>query len=117
MNSDVASIVILPGHWRAGSESTDVRQCRYGDLSCPGNGMNQATGPDPYCDASYVGPLCSECHEDFFKSWDSAGACREVCYRKEPSSDDWPCRHSVLSFGALFVRWCQQVSQQTNEGI
>ena len=115
MNSDVASIVILPGHWRAGSESTEVRQCRYGDLSCPGNGTNQATGPDPYCGASYVGPLCSECHEDFFKSWDSVGTCRE-CATGKSHLPTIGLVGTVFAFGALFVVGVKKCRNKQNDG-
>ena len=102
MNSDVATMAILPGHWRTSAESHDVHECRFGDLSCPGESNNQASGPDRYCAPEYVGALCSECHDDFFKSWDGAGACQACAAGKS----HWPTIGLVgttLVIGALFV--------------
>ena len=103
MNSDVTTIVLLPGHWRASAESTDVRECRFGKLSCPGDGENQKLGPDPYCALEYVGPLCSECHQDFFNSWDGAGVCQACAARKSHLPTIGLVGTVVLLFGAPFV--------------
>ena len=76
-------LVPAPGFWRAGDESTEILQCRYGELACPGDSTaNPATGPDPYCAAEYEGPLCSQCTDEYFISWDGSGECRECAAGK-----------------------------------
>ena len=77
--STIADWELAAGHWRSHDESTDVRECRFTDVSCPGpgNGANHATGPDSYCAPMYTGPLCSQCKPNFFMSWVGDGKCQE----------------------------------------
>ena len=76
--SAVADWQLAPGDWRATPESTKVQVCRFGQASCPGDvTANSATGPDPYCAPEYVGPLCSECHPEYFLSWAGDGGCHK----------------------------------------
>jgi hypothetical protein len=67
------------GFWRSGDASEDIRKCRFGPLSCPGNIPNER---DPYCAPGFVGAVCSECDsrnvdERFYMAWTS-GNC-ESC--------------------------------------
>ena len=104
MDSDVSSMVISSGHWRASPESADVRTCRFGKMSCPKDvrSENRATGPDQYCAPGYIGPLCSECHDDFFESWDGAGAC-QVCAAGKSHLPTIGLLGTVVAIGVLFV--------------
>ena len=61
------------GQWRSHVESSDVRECRFGVESCPGNTTNDH---DAYCSPQYVGPLCSECADGYFMSWVGDGTCK-----------------------------------------
>jgi len=80
--STIASWQLDSGFWRTGGTSTKVYECAYGVASCPGhgNGMNSAT--DPYCAPEYVGPLCSECADNFFIGWNGDGVCYECAAGK-----------------------------------
>ena len=69
----IRTVSLKPGYWRADEESDDIRPCRFHDVSCPG--VNQTTGPNPYCAPNYRGPLCSACAADFFSNWDGDGRC------------------------------------------
>ena len=67
-----------PGYWRASDNAAQVHECRFGVLSCPGDGANQGQlERDRYCASEYVGPLCSQCDEDHFLSWVADGKCHE----------------------------------------
>ena len=102
--SMLAGWVLNPGYWRSGGTSTEVYECAFRDMSCPGgNGTNSATGPDSYCAPEYMGPLCSECAANFFISWNGDG----VCYKCAAGKSHTPtivlvC--SVATIGALLVR-------------
>ena len=88
----ITQVMIEAGFWRADEESDDIRPCRYGVVSCPGDGKNQAsanlpstrrmtssgaTKLNPYCAPNYLGPLCSVCADGFFTSWAGDGKCYE----------------------------------------
>ena len=97
--SMVSDWELKAGHWRTDDESDDVRKCRFGATSCPGDDENQAsmnspsqqrratssgatTGPNPHCSPNHVAPLCSACAPDFFLSWTGDGKCHQ-CTTKE----------------------------------
>ena len=73
--SKISDWQLDPGYWRTSDESDDVHQCRFDEISCPGT--NLSSGPDPYCDAAYIGPLCSQCADRYFMSWEGKGVCHE----------------------------------------
>ena len=99
--STVSDWKLHAGHWRTDDESADVRKCRFGVTSCPGDGKNQAAaysssqgrrttsssapGPNPYCSPNHVGHLCSACAEDFFLGWTGDGK----CYQCQTGRSDW----------------------------
>ena len=56
-------VSLLRGFWRTGAESVDVRKCRHGHDSCPGN---VSRSDHPYCASQYEGALCAECARDFY---------------------------------------------------
>ena len=70
----LADAPLEPGYWRASSESFDVRKCRFGAASCPGD-ETVTDNDNPYCGPGYVGHLCSECGAQHFKSWAGDGEC------------------------------------------
>lgn len=86
------SVRLQAGFWRTDDDSDDIRPCRVGVISCPGDGKNQAsanlpskqrvtssgaTKRNPYCAPNYLGPLCSVCADGFFTSWAGDGECYE----------------------------------------
>lgn len=75
--STVSDWVLKPGHWRTDSRSDDVLRCRFGVISCPPNANASTTGPNPYCSADHVGPLCSACAANHFLSWTGDGKCHQ----------------------------------------
>ena len=64
--SSVEDWLLDAGYWRTGGTSTKVYECAFGDVSCPGHGNGTNSATDPYCAPEYVGPLCSECADNFF---------------------------------------------------
>ena len=90
--STVSSWKLTAGHWRADDESEDIRRCRFGVTSCPGDGQNQAFSLsrrratssmlNPYCSEHHVGPLCSACAAGFFLSWAGDGKCNQCAKGK-----------------------------------
>ena len=98
---------LLPGYWRADSASIDVRHCRFGKVSCPGNLGNGAA----YCAPSYTGPLCSECVANYFISWEGTGDCVE-CAEKKHHAPTIVLLSSILLFAGVLVAcirstWCR----------
>ena len=77
MGMFLQQVALKAGHWRTDEDSDDIRVCRFGGFSCPGDGKNQATGPNRYCALNYIGPLCSACAPTFFSSWVRDGKCNE----------------------------------------
>ena len=88
--STVSDWKLKAGNWRTDDQSDDVRKCRFGVISCPGDGKNQASknAPskrrvtsssaaelNPFCSANHVGHLCSACAPDYFLSWAGDGKC------------------------------------------
>ena len=69
--SDNGTSVPAPGFWRAGDEMTKVLECRFGSSSCPGDGLNQATGREQFCAPQYAGPLCAVCASEHFLTQDN----------------------------------------------
>ena len=100
------------GTWRTDDDSYDVLKCRFGVISCPGDGKNQAsmyspsqrrttssnatTGLNPYCSPNHVGHLCSACAPDFFLSWAGDGECHQCATGKS----HWP---TIGLLGGVFV--------------
>ena len=70
-------VALKIGYWRTDEDSDDIHVCRFGGFSCPGDGKNQAAGPNRYCALNYLGPLCSACAPTFFASWARDGKCYE----------------------------------------
>ena len=68
------------GFWRIHDDSSDVYVCAHGKVSCPGPEVDNAVCMDdqndadkPHCACGYVGPLCSECADEYFATWGSKG--------------------------------------------
>ena len=59
--STAADWRLAPGNWRSGDTSIDIHECRFGELSCPGDVTDGG-----YCAEGYVGPLCAVCARDHF---------------------------------------------------
>ena len=122
-NGDVCTVtdadgrsVPAPGFWRAGDESTEILQCRYGDLACPGDSTaNPATGPDPYCAAEYEGPLCSQCTEEYFASWEGGGACQK-CAAGKSHTPTIGLGAGVFGFVGLLLACASKFCQKRDTG-
>ena len=74
------TLPIKAGHWRSGTASSEVRECKYGSIACPGSinasRCDKQKGDDPvvsdesnYCACGYVGPMCSTCAPAHFLTW------------------------------------------------
>ena len=79
-DSAVAGWKLLAGNWRSNENSRDVRACRLGVTSCPGDNdpmvcPNQTT--EPYCACEYTGPLCAGCARNHFPGF--RGVSCEAC--------------------------------------
>ena len=78
--SVVSNWTLHPGYWRLDSSSADVRLCRFGERSCPGDeggdDFTVCSSPtdDQYCGCGYAGPLCATCAPKFFQGW-AGGSC------------------------------------------
>ena len=97
----IRTVPLIPGYWRADASSTDIRRCRFHDVSCPGEDKHQATGPNPYCAPGYRGPLCSACAANFFSSWAGDGK----CFQCDTGTSHLPT--IVLAFGLMvFITSC-----------
>ena len=76
------SLPILPGHWRSGVTSSDVRECLLGKKACGGSAslllLNTTVDGTAgftngsYCRTGYDGPLCGTCASEFFRNWAEA---------------------------------------------
>ena len=81
-NSTVADWVLDPGVWRLNPVSKDLRDCRFGDASCPGvtasdDGCTaRGFGGWPHCGCGYAGPTCAVCAPNYFLSW-AGNSCQE----------------------------------------
>jgi len=101
-NSTVADWVLAPGVWRLSSVSKDLRDCRFGDASCPGVNASddgcttRGFGVWPHCGCGYVGPTCAVCDASYFVSW-AADRC-EGC-----GSDDAHTPSIVLGCMLVFL--------------
>jgi hypothetical protein len=96
--STISDWKLKAGYWRSDENSSDVHKCRFGTISCPGDGSNQAsmyspsqrrasssgatTGLNPYCSPNHIGHLCAACAPDHFLSWTEDGKCHP-CATKE----------------------------------
>ena len=97
-------------------ELTEILQCRYGDLACPGDSTaNPATGPDPYCAAEYEGPLCSQCTEEYFASWDGGGACQK-CAAGKSHAPTIGLGAGVFGFVGLLLACASKFCQKRDTG-
>jgi len=78
--STIRDWVLKPGVWRSDDTSSDLRACRFGATSCPGDTSDGASttqhnctargfGDWPYCGCGYVGPTCAVCAPEHFLDW------------------------------------------------
>jgi len=85
----VENSVLMPGYWRATvadeDDDTEVLECRFGVVSCPGTNIGQS-GDDSsiclrakwhHCACGYAGPTCAVCDSTdgggrFYMAWTSA---------------------------------------------
>ena len=90
----VESSVLMPGYWRAtvadDDDDTEILECRFGVVSCPGTNITQSGDESIICTRSkwhhcacgYAGPTCAVCDSTdaggrFYMAWTS-GKC-ESC--------------------------------------
>jgi hypothetical protein len=71
--STVTNWTLKPGVWCSDQTSTDLRTCRFGAASCPGDTDYDAGnctaigfGDWPHCGCGYVGPTCAACAPEYF---------------------------------------------------
>ena len=102
--SSISDWVLDAGYWRADDESDDVRECRFFDVSCPGNSSDTCTNSKwPYCACGYAGPTCAVCDAKkagsrFYMAWTS-GTC-ESC---DESTSFAPTVGLVSALGVVAV--------------
>eukprot|EP00966_Prymnesium_polylepis_P288265 6658297-Prymnesium_polylepis.1 len=61
-NTSLATVKLLPGHWRLSETSEVVSKCEeIGTAQSPCKGGSDASG---YCREGHTGPLCKLCTED-----------------------------------------------------
>ena len=115
--SSISEWKLDEGFWRSGDESEDVRECRFGALSCPGVDLNQGTGQDPYCGLGFVGPLCSQCAANYFLSWAGKGDCHSCA----AGQSHWPTiglvSGVVVLGGAVVARTAHKSSTKSTPAV
>ena len=81
--SAITDWVLEPGVWRSTTRSTELYECRFGDVSCPGVNASDddcsasGFGDWPHCACGYEGPTCSVCAHGYFQDFggDSCADC------------------------------------------
>ena len=72
--SELATLAVDAGYWRASTAATDVYACPRGSARCPGGYGN---GSEPYCERGATGALCDTCEAGRYSSAADDDACVE----------------------------------------
>ena len=72
--ADAMSVVINPGYWQPPHTNTySVYSCPIADACIGGSSFGEGL-----CAPGFVGPLCAECASNYYQTWTTVKACKEV---------------------------------------